>query len=178
MSRRYRPDDLDDTQFQVIREKRHDRKHLILVPPAKPGQSMSAAGIYELEFERVLHRLKLREPWYNWLSYEALIGILGDTLIYPYVIIDGVRIENAFGSDKMEETLSELHKSLDRLVELCIKGHEEDKQFLRQVDELSDEVMESVLAIPDYMAEQGLRAGLRLGQKLRLEDLDEHAQPW
>ncbi len=47
MIRRFMPYDLDDSQFQVIRETRGNRRHLIIVPPAKPGCSPREAGIYE-----------------------------------------------------------------------------------------------------------------------------------
>ena len=44
MIRRFMPYDLDDLQFQVIRETRGNRRHLIIVPPAKPGCSPREAA--------------------------------------------------------------------------------------------------------------------------------------
>ena len=173
MIRRFMPYDLDDSQFQVIRETRGNRRHLIIVPPAKPGCSPREAGIYESLLSK-----NLREPWYNWLSFEALNNIMLDELVYPYVVIDGIRVENAYGSEKMQENSEQLLAYLEKMEALCNQGHEDDKTYLGQVEELSENVLSCAMKYADFMLDAGLRTGLRLGQKLRPDELDEDAQDW
>ena len=175
MKRRHTPDDLDDTKFQVIHVTRHGRRHLILVPPTKPEYSTM---LHETHFFDLEPKERFVEPEYNWLSIEAMIGILDDTLIYPYVEIDGVRIENSYADDKMQESVQQMYASLEKLEELCKQGHEDDKSYLKNVYDLTEHVSECAIDSTRYMLKAGFRAGLRLGQKLREEDLSEYAQEW
>ena len=176
MKRRYMPKNLDDTQFQVIRETCNGRRHLIVVPPAMPERSMTLRkkNIIGLEATRELPP----EPWYNWLSYEAVISILEDTLFYPYVVIDGVRIENSYADEEMQRFVARFYANLEQLSDLCMQGHEDDKAYAKQVETLSELVADNYIGAENYMLEAGFRAGFRLGQKVQLEDLAENAQVW
>ena len=101
-----------------------------------------------------------------------------DELVYPYVVIDGIRVENAYGSEKMQENSEQLLAYLEKMEALCNQGHEDDKTYLGQVEELSENVLSCAMKYADFMLDAGLRTGLRLGQKLRPDELDEDAQDW
>ncbi len=57
-----------------------------------------------------------------------------DELVYPYVVIDGIRVENAYGSEKDAGKFEQLLAYLEKMEALCNQGHEDDKTYLGQVE--------------------------------------------
>ncbi len=172
MTRRYKLDELDDTTFQTIHETRNDRHYRIVIPPAKPERSFAVRNQNIIDLRPQEERW---EPWYNWLSYEAIIGMLEDSLVYPYVEIEGVRIENSYADEEMQRFVAAFSANLEQLKVLCTQGHEDDQEYMENVSQLLKGVSENANDARSYMIKAGFCAGVRLGQKVRLEDLAEDA---